>query len=58
MEGIWCSEFHQLQTFLSKSGGGLEIEHALPVGATPLKVIEDPNRPEETVKGNLRTMQR
>ena len=59
MEAIWCSEFEQLRTLFSKSGGGIEIEHALPVGATPLKLIEDPKRREETDEGKtLRTMQR
>jgi hypothetical protein len=58
MEAVWCSEFKQLGTMLSKSGGGIEIEHALPVGATPLKLVEDPNRGEEADDGksNLRTM--
>jgi hypothetical protein len=42
MEAVWCSEFDQLRTLFSKSGGGIEIEHALPVGATSLKLIEDP----------------
>jgi hypothetical protein len=57
VEAIWCSEFEQLRTLLSKSGGGIEIEHALPVGATPLKLIEDPKRLDETGEGKtLRTM--
>jgi hypothetical protein len=59
MEAIWCSEFAQLRTLLSESGGGIEIEHALPVGATPLKIVEDPKRREETDEGRtLRTLQR
>ena len=59
MEATWCSEFQQLRTLLSKSGGGIEIEHALPVGAMPLKVVEDPKRREEADEGRtLRTMQR
>ena len=59
MESIWCSEFEQLRSLLAKSGGGIEIEHALPVGATPLKLIEDPKRGDETDAGKtLRTMQR
>ena len=41
MEAVWCSEFQRLQTLVSASGGGIEIEHALAVGATPLKLIED-----------------
>ena len=41
METVWCSEFERLRTLIASSGGGIEIEHALPVGATPLKQIED-----------------
>jgi hypothetical protein len=51
MEAVWCSEFKQLGTMLSKSGGGIEIERALPVGATPLKLVEDPKRGEEADDG-------
>jgi len=43
----------QLRTLLSKSGGGIEIEHALPVGATPLKTDRDPKRLDETAKARL-----
>jgi len=42
METAWCSEFQQLRTLVSASGGDLEIEQALPVGAVPLKLVEDP----------------
>jgi hypothetical protein len=41
METVWCSEFEHLRRMVSSSGGVVEIEHASPVGATPLKVIED-----------------
>lgn len=59
METIWCSEFERLRTLVSASGGGIEIEHALPVGATPLKLIADPTGREQLDEGkNLRTMQR
>jgi hypothetical protein len=59
MEAIWCSEFVRLRTLVSASGGGIEIEHALEVGATPLKLIEDATRPDETDEvENLRTLQR
>ena len=59
METVWCSEFERLRTLVSASGGGIEIEHALPVGATPLKLIEDPKGREETDEGKiLRTLQR
>lgn len=59
MEAVWCSEFQRLQTLVSASGGGIEIEHALAVGATPLKLIEDATRPDETDEvRNLKTLQR
>jgi len=59
MEAVWCSEFQRLQTLVSESGGGIEIEHALTVGATPLKLIEDAMRPDETDEvRNLKTLQR
>jgi hypothetical protein len=38
-ETIWCGDLSTLQEGLSKLGGGLVIEKALPVGATPLKRI-------------------
>lgn len=41
METIWCGEFGRLQAMIGASGGGIEIERALPVGAVPLKLIED-----------------
>jgi hypothetical protein len=47
METVWCSEFERLRTLVASAGGGIEIEHALPVGATPLKLIED-TRGEDT----------
>ena len=40
-ETIWCSEFSRLQTLLGKSGTALHIEKALPVGAKPLKQVQD-----------------
>jgi hypothetical protein len=40
METIWCDEFARLQALLADEGGKIEIEHALPVGAAPMKVIE------------------
>jgi hypothetical protein len=47
MEAVWCSEFQRLRTLLSASGGGLEIEKASPVGAVPLKLVEDTTRHQE-----------
>jgi hypothetical protein len=38
-ETIWCGDVSTLQEDLAKLGGGLIIEKALPVGATPLKRI-------------------
>ncbi len=59
MEAVWCSEFQRLRTLVSASGGGLEIEHALPVGAMPLKLVEDPTRRQATDEViTLKTLQR
>ena len=59
MEGVWCSELGRLRTLLVSEGGQLEIDQALPIGATPLKLIEDSQRGEETTEQRaLRTMQR
>ena len=38
-ETIWCGDVSTLQDALASAGGGLVIERALPVGATPLKRI-------------------
>ncbi len=40
-ERMWCSDFSTLQSHIASEGGGLVIERALGVGATPLKVVED-----------------
>ncbi len=40
-ERMWCSDFSKLQSHIASEGGGLVIERALGVGATPLKVVED-----------------
>ncbi len=59
MEAVWCSELGQLRTLLASEGGQLEIDQATPVGATPLKLIEDLQRREETTElGAPRTMRR
>jgi hypothetical protein len=59
MEAVWCSELEQLRSMFSISGGGIQIEQALPVGAKPLKLIEDSKMDEELDEGKtLRTMQR
>jgi len=57
METVWCSEFERLQTLVASSGGGIEIAHALPVGATPLKVIEDARGEDPDLVRAPRTMQ-
>lgn len=38
-ETIWCGDVSTLQDALASAGGGLVIERALPIGATPLKRI-------------------
>lgn len=38
-ETIWCGDVSTLQNALAAAGGGLVIERALPIGATPLKRI-------------------
>jgi hypothetical protein len=59
IEAVWCSELEQLRNMFSISGGGIEIEQALPVGATPLKLIEDSKRHEERDESKTpRTLQR
>jgi hypothetical protein len=59
MEAVWCSELEQLRSMFSMSGGGIQIEQALPVGAKPLKLIEDSKMHEERDEGKTpRTLQR
>jgi hypothetical protein len=38
-ETIWCGEVSKLQEKLTAIGGGLSVEKALPIGATPLKRV-------------------
>jgi hypothetical protein len=38
-ETQWCTDFTTLQQALARDGNAVAIERALPVGATPLKVI-------------------
>lgn len=40
-ETIWCSEFSRLKSLLEKSGTALHIEKALPIGAKPLKQVQE-----------------
>lgn len=44
METIWCNEFNRLKYFLEECGNTLEIEKALPIGAKPLKRVEEAPR--------------
>lgn len=59
MEAIWCTEFDSLRKLVSASGGGIDIEHAYPVGATPLKLVQDPTGREEAAEVTApKTLQR
>jgi len=49
-ETVWCSEFYRLQSLLEKSGTALQIEKALPIGAKPLKQVQDPSPACEITK--------
>ncbi len=40
-ETIFCSDMTKLQAQFAEAGGGIVIERALPVGATPLRVVPD-----------------
>jgi hypothetical protein len=40
-ETLWCGDLHALEARLAASGGGIQIERALPVGAVPLRVVSD-----------------
>ncbi len=59
-ETIWCGDVTSLQASLAKLGGGLTIERALAIGATPLKRIASPSRTTSRTtvapKGNTRTV--
>lgn len=44
-ETLWCGDVAALQARLATEGGGLTIEKALPVGATPLKRVAEPTVP-------------
>ena len=48
METIWCGEFEKLQGLVAKDGGYANIERAMPVGAAPMKVIEDHGNGEQS----------
>lgn len=40
-ETIFCGDVGKLQAQFAEAGGGIVIERALPVGATPLRVVTD-----------------
>jgi hypothetical protein len=40
-ETIFCGDVAKLQAQLAEEGGGIVIERALPIGATPLRVVTD-----------------
>lgn len=41
-ETLWCGDVSALRGLMAAAGGHLEIERALPIGATPLKRVADP----------------
>lgn len=58
METTWCSEFDRLRGMISKAGGDLKIEHALPVGATPVKMVESKSRDVSSSTSSSRALHR
>jgi len=59
VEVAWCSEFEGLRSLVARTGGGIEIDHALPFGAVPIKIITDPKREEQAGEAQkLKTMTR
>jgi hypothetical protein len=52
-ETIWCSDVAKLNENLQKEGASLEIERALPVGATPVKRVSDPYGVEHYRSGEV-----
>lgn len=58
-ETMWCGDVSSLQDRLAEIGGGLVIEKALPVGATPLKRValsSDRHRPATSSPLQTRTL--
>ncbi len=49
IETIWCGDFDRLQDSLAKLDADVAVERAMPVGATPVMVVEQ--APEETDRG-------
>jgi hypothetical protein len=52
-ETIWCSEFSRLQFLLEKAGTSLHIEKALPVGAKPLKQVQQDKQQGQDRMGRI-----
>ncbi|KGG84748.1 hypothetical protein P245_23065 [Comamonas thiooxydans] len=46
-ETAWCGDFSRLQEQLRQDASDLAIERALPVGAVPLKVVQEPAAVQE-----------
>lgn len=42
-ETIFCGDVSRLQKRFGEAGGGIFIERALPIGATPLKLVSEPS---------------
>jgi hypothetical protein len=40
-ETLWCGDLQTLDARLAATGGGIEIERALPIGAVPLRVFPE-----------------
>lgn len=55
-ETLWCGDIAELESRLAKAGGGLEIERALPIGATPVKRVAAPAGSADTTAREGRTV--
>ncbi len=55
-ETLWCGDIAELESRLSKAGGGLKIERALPIGATPVKRGAAPAGSADTAAREGRTL--
>lgn len=55
-ETVWCGDIAELESRLAKAGGALQIERALPVGATPVKRVAAPAATADTTSREGRTL--
>lgn len=55
-ETLWCGDIAELEARLAKAGGGLHIERALPIGATPVKRVAAPTGSTDTTAREGRTV--